>query len=159
MGAWEHGSERMKKALDRLWWVVWHTDMTYTEVFMSVLYLGWAVSLLILNPGQFSNSASYRPLSENAPQWVFGWVFLVTGLLKGVGVLTRTRWMRAAGALLGTFLWAFVGAAFVLTGVSFSSQLVYVMFGVTCFLTLVRQARTVKALDRRQRSRAEVSEC
>lgn len=124
----------------RLNYILFHTDLTYTEIFMGICYEGWALTLLFWRPELF-DSPSYNSLEYQASQPTWGLIFLIIGSLKIIGVMLSFRLFRALGALFGTALWGFVSVAFFLAGASPIGLTIYTMFAVTCFLTFLRHAR------------------
>lgn len=127
-------------AVDRLIYILFHTDTAYVELMLSLCYLGWAFYLLTNNP-KLVQASNYAAINDLAPPIVVGSIFLLMSITKLVGVLGSIEWLRAVNAAVGTLIWTFISVSYGLSSSPPTGQIVYIMFALTCTLIVIRQAR------------------
>jgi hypothetical protein len=137
--------------MGRLWqrikWVAWESDLSYTELMLAVIYLGWAIALLtsrVFAPTHTTQTS--RSFDSVAVMWVWGLLLFVIGTLKLLGLIRSNRILGAIGAVLGVFMWTFTAVVVVWAGGLSTGAVAYVVLAITCFLTLMRKVRGIRAL-------------
>lgn len=84
------------------WW--WRGDTRGAEVISAVL--AWMWGLILLHPySTFSDIAGYKLMAELAPEWLWGVVYLVIGLLQSAAMCGNVHYLRYPSAVLSMLGW------------------------------------------------------
>lgn len=134
-----------ERAQQRLAYILLRSDLSFVEFLLASCYIGWAYILLVSHPFLLTTSAPFSPLAAIAPQWFWGFVFGLTGMFKGVGVLRQITWFRILGGTLGAFLWTFLAVMFLLTKSVPTGTVIYAAFAITSYLIVKRQVGVLQS--------------
>lgn len=115
------------------------SDMSFVELLLAFLYVGWGCSLLAVSAGAVPATHSNIVMREVLPLAAWGVIFIIVGLIKAAGTLLDVSRLRAAGATLGLILWFFVALVFLAAGTQLAAAIVYGSFTVASYLVLARQ--------------------
>lgn len=91
--------------------VISHTLPTF-ELFITTFSLGVTVLLFIFPNLMAKDVIAYNVLIYIAPQYIWGVLFMVTGLLKGIGLLVDCNLMRSSGLVFSALLYIIMSMAY-----------------------------------------------
>ena len=153
----------LRRMFDRQRYVLLYSDTSFTEQMMACCYIGWGLIISWLLPDLFRNNPAYKAMGLLGTQAFWGASFLLTGALKLAGSSLDGVWsspavpvLRALGALCGTLLWTFVVTMFIRSVGPSTAVAVYLVFAMSCVLTLSRYVRELGRLIGRRAGRERV---
>lgn len=114
----------MKHALSRLVWLVRHGDPAVAEFYNAFVGAAWGLGL-VLPWDSWGGSVLYVPLLRLAPEWAWGWAFLVLGSLQAIAALLGNRGARRLFSFTGFMQWSLVAWLFTAAGLRATATVLY----------------------------------
>ena len=109
-----HKGETDMTRLQRLHWILFHSEGALAELFLALISVTWG--LWVASPfwSAFSASSSFRVMAEIAPEWVWGAVMTVVGLLKIHSIVSQNYRLKRIAFTVSLFVWSSIGISFIL---------------------------------------------
>lgn len=92
----------------RFAWMVLRADTDPSEFWSGLGAVGWGGFLLIPQAGTFAAAPSFAQMATIAPEWVWGLVMFVGGLLQWLAVFREYTRLRLITSFCALLSWGFI---------------------------------------------------
>lgn len=122
---------------------LWGLNTLSAELFLSALALSWGMWLL-LPFESYTTTPTYRYLSAWGPEWIFGMLTMLVGIIQYVGVLLGVtnyfqQWrFRIGGGILGVAIWGSIALSFWLSNPFSTAPIIYTITLLGCMFIALR---------------------
>jgi hypothetical protein len=114
--------------LKRLHYILFHSEGALTEFFLGIISLVWG--LWVLSPwwNAFDGQVAFAVMQQIAPEWVWGCVMTIVGVLKVATILSEQPKAKQYVFLVSLFVWSCVAISFVASSPFAVGSPIYILF-------------------------------